>query len=981
MKWGRRGAWVAACVLAACGSSERVVPVAAQVIVEPAELGFGRVPVLHSVDRAVRVTNAGRAPVRLEEPRIEAGEGAFDAVLVRGGGPLRAGESREVVVRFTPLSPGAREGTLVLGERGRADPVARAPVKGLGLPLGIRVSVPSLGFGRIELESEKVRTLVVENVSDVPVTVRPEVVGRADGQFAVQPVRLAPGEARETIITYQPTLVGRMPSAWLGRACPACAPEVVWLDAEGLEQAVVAQPPDVEFGQVALDRGDARALTVRNLSTEPFLLTGAGLGDRADASFTLDGSGLPRQLAGGATFSVPVRYSPGHAGPSESAAAVSVQSRRHPTTDFQLRAFGGAAELCVSPPGHDFGVQPVGSRTGVEISVRHCGSGNAAPLEVTEISLGGGALRVPGFSLVAPGLPAVLRPGEVLRARLRFEPDGAGPAFASFHVVAAGGVRLSWPVKGEGGLHAPCSVKTTPAVVDFGLQPPGATQVLGVKVANVGTDVCAVKDVRLLDAAGGAFLLPGGELEGAVLGPGDAFSFMVGFRSASGAAGRWRGRVGLTQSNPAQPEHAVSLEAAVGTPCLRWDPAYVDFGLSRPDCPVVRARTRLVNRCGVAHELRDVTVGPGTTDGEFELETGPVLPIRLGDGEAADVVLRYRARVPGMNLSPLFATLTGIDGAVEASLVGEASLESRQVDTWTQVDVTKADVLLVVDNTASMVEEHPRLVAGVSGLMGALAQAGLDARVAVTTTGLLPAGPGCPGGAEGGEAGRLFPADGSLPRWLQVGALGARAQLERLVQVGRCAQVEAGMEAARLALSPPLSDSADDPRTALNADGNAGFLREDAVLAVIFISDEDDHSPGPVADYAAFLAGLKGPGQGGRVLAHALVPAASGCSTAGSVGTRWAELVQRSGGQLASSCTQDYAPLLAAMASQVGAASTRFPLSRPPATGSLEVRLDGQPVTGWWLEPSTNTVIFNVPPPPGARVEANYERACGGTAP
>jgi hypothetical protein len=524
-------------------------------------------------------------------------------------------------------------------------------------------------------------------------------------------------------------------------------------------------------------------------------------------------------------------------------------------------------------------------------------------------------------------------------------------------------------------------VKTTPALVDFGLQPPGTTQVLGVKVTNLGADLCAVKDVRVLDAAGGAFLLPGGELEGAVLGPGDAFSFMVGFRSAAGASGPWRGRVGFTQANPAQPEHAVPLEAAVGAPCLGWDPAYVDFGLSRPDCPVARARTRLVNRCGVAHELRAVSVGPGTTDGEFELETGPVLPLRLGDGESADVVLRYRARVPGMNLSPLFAALTGIDGAVEASLVGESSLESRQVDSWTQVDVGKADVLLVVDNTASMVEEQPRLVAGLSGLLGALAQAGMDARVAVTTTGLIPAGPGCPGGAEGGEAGRLFPADGSLPRWIQVGDPAARAQLERLVQVGRCAQVEAGMEAARLALSPPLADSPDDLRTGLPADGNAGFLRADAALAVIFVSDEDDHSPRPAADYAAFFAGLKGAGQGGRALAHALVPTSSGCSTAGSVGTRWAELVQRSGGQLASSCAQDYAPLLASMAGQVGAPSTRFPLSRPSAPGSLEVRVDGQPVTGWWWDAPTNTVVFNAPPPPGARVEARYERACGGAAP
>ena len=36
-------------------------------------------------------------------------------------------------------------------------------------------------------------------------------------------------------------------------------------------------------------------------------------------------------------------------------------------------------------------------------------------------------------------------------------------------------------------------------------------------------------------------------------------------------------------------------------------------------------------------------------------------------------------------------------------------------------------------------------------------------------------------------------------------------------------------------------------------DGNAGFLRDEAALVVVFVGDEDDHSPDSVDTYVRFL--------------------------------------------------------------------------------------------------------------------------------
>jgi len=272
-------------------------------------------------------------------------------------------------------------------------------------------------------------------------------------------------------------------------------------------------------------------------------------------------------------------------------------------------------------------------------------------------------------------------------------------------------------------------------------------------------------------------------------------------------------------------------------------------------------------------------------------------------------------------------------------------------------------------------------VAALPALVAGLQQRGVDFHLGVTTPGLLPAGPGCPGGAAGGEAGRLFPVDGSLPRWVAGRTADAAGKVQRLAQVGRRAQVERGMEALQRALSPPLVDGADDPRTPQPLDGNAGFLRPDASLAVLVVSDEDDHSPGTVEGHARFLAGLKGAGKGARTVVHAVVPAGAGCATAGRTGGRWEALVQRTLGELLAACAPDCAPLMARVGARAGAPADRFPLSYRPAPASVEVRVEGRVTQGFRCDPVFNEVIFGAPPPQGSRVEVRYDRACGGAAP
>src|SRR5262249_47067755 len=221
-------------------------------------------------------------------------------------------------------------------------------------------------------------------------------------------------------------------------------------------------------------------------------------------------------------------------------------------------------------------------------------------------------------------------------------------------------------------------------------------------------------------------------------------------------------------------------------------------------------------------------------------------------------------KVPGLNLSPLFIDNSLFSPPLLVSLVGESSATATTTDTFIEGQPGQVDVLFVVDNTASMLEESPRLVSAMPAFASAALSTGVDLHVGVTTTGIDPTGPTCPGGAQGGQAGALSPADNSPTRIFSNATPNLGTALQQAVQVGQCAFEQQGLEAMRRALTPPLVDSADAPGTPLGNDGNLGFYRPTASLAVVVVSDDDDTSPDGVSAYVRFLQQLKGAGAAGR---------------------------------------------------------------------------------------------------------------------
>ena len=186
-----------------------------------------------------------------------------------------------------------------------------------------------------------------------------------------------------------------------------------------------------------------------------------------------------------------------------------------------------------------------------------------------------------------------------------------------------------------------------------------------------------------------------------------------------------------------------------------------------------------------------------------------------------------------------------------------------------------------------------------------------------------------------------------------------------------CSNHEAGLEGAWLALSQPLVD---DP------EANAGFLREDAKLYIIILSDEPDQSKGTPDFYVDFFRSLKGYRNTEMMTVSAI------CADNPPDG-RYYFVTQQTGGIFESILTADWASTLQALGFDAFAAIREFPLSRPADAGSLTVTVNGNPIPqasssggadGWTYYPDTNTIYFGDDHVPGRgdRIEVHYTATC-----
>lgn len=259
-------------------------------------------------------------------------------------------------------------------------------------------------------------------------------------------------------------------------------------------------------------------------------------------------------------------------------------------------------------------------------------------------------------------------------------------------------------------------------------------------------------------------------------------------------------------------------------------------------------------------------------------------------------------------------------------------------DVFQQLEASEVDVLLAIDNSCSMQPYQDELAENFDNFLTYFEEGDVDYRLGVVTSTITTVTPNdycSQADIDAIPAGGQLVGDGDGPTIITPETPDGAAVFADIVDVGVCgAGFEAGIESAYQALTGPVSENYND-----------GFLRDDAYLSIIFVSDEQDFSPLKVNDYINGFRDVKGAREREVFNASALVitdldECSSAQQQAGEVGTRYIDVAQQTGGVVGSICAEDFTSIVTELSLASSRLTDTFYLSKLPDVASLTVYVD-----------------------------------------
>ena len=406
-------------------------------------------------------------------------------------------------------------------------------------------------------------------------------------------------------------------------------------------------------------------------------------------------------------------------------------------------------------------------------------------------------------------------------------------------------------------------------------------------------------------------------------------------------------------------------ETSIGQPGpdIEVSPTSLDF----ENVPVNCEHTAWITVTSVGEA--PLTVSSVHVEGDATAWSSGDLDLVLEPGESAEVEVAFTPDAEASFTGRIVVTSDDDeDPAVGVETVGVGVGAGRYEESFAQEAQGAVDVLWVLDNSESMSPYVDHLGETFEDFIDPfLALGDVDWQLAVITTDMSDSH------MQGRIQGEIITPATPNPRdtFLRNAETGAAGS-----------NTERGFDAVVAALSEPLVSGA-----------NAGFLRPDARLAVIEVTDEDDNSANTSADeLVGFLHGLKSRDDLASFSAFCGDATGSyfspGCSewvngsllVAGSADDIH-EVIDGTGGVWASICSLDFSEALMLMSLEALGMSHVFELTAVPSTvNTMTVEVNGAEVDydnehGWMFDWDANAVVFygDAIPGAGSTIDVAYD--------
>ncbi|MBW2699927.1 MAG: choice-of-anchor D domain-containing protein [Deltaproteobacteria bacterium] len=872
-------------------------------------------------------------------------------------------------------------------------------------------------FGDLEAGLSLSRIVVVNNIGEQDLQVSTIQVQTGDAsQFAwamengTLPGNLAPGASATIAVTYTPSLGGEHASTLQIISNDVNENEIhVELTGRSLAPRVCVDPFELSYGYVAVGDPVTQSFELANCGLMDLEIENIAMGTDVSYSQDFDLLNLPGMsvvIEPGNSIQVEVQFDPTVVGPAQNRVEIFSNDpvsnpETHLTGSVAVSAAGfeRVCQIQVSPPAVNFGgvVQNAADPDQDKLVVRLINAGNddctfdSAEITVNTVDNEFSVLLQPGQTTFAPG--------DVIELELMYAPVNLGLDTGTLTIHSNDNDEPAKDValNGEGVSEAACVMEVNPTWLHFGTTKLNTTRPLYITLQNLGNADCTVFSYDLEHS----ILFPSDfEITAAPPAPinlrragrpGDRQEIEITFAPSSTDFHKATFRLetsdptfnipGFCFPPPEDGDACISVSGMAAESDIEVVPSEMDFGVVTVGCNSPEMRVTVYNLGGYDLDVSSIYL-ENMADPNFSILQAPATPFTLTGGSSFQVVMRYHPQDYNPHRNALYIESDASnEDLLVVPLFGLGTDTSTQTDVFHQPEQVRSDVLFVVDNSGSMGWAQNELADNFGQFISWALSRDVDYHIGVLSTEVNE-----PETDQGNPPRDILPGvlvhAPSRPPYITNQTPDFDQAFNENVHIGTCCsdEQEAGLEAAWMALSEPLIS---DPTA------NAGFLREDAKLYIICVSDEQDQSRGNPDFYVDFFSHIKGVRNRDMMKVSAIVgDAPDGCGGEAAVsGSRYIEVANRTGGLFQSICTSNWAMALESLGIDAFAFIREFPLTRPAEVGTIVVMVDGIPVPeaassegpeGWSYMADSNSVYFgdDVVPEKGSRIEVSYTAAC-----
>ncbi|MCB9779977.1 MAG: choice-of-anchor D domain-containing protein [Alphaproteobacteria bacterium] len=279
-----------------------------------------------------------------------------------------------------------------------------------------------------------------------------------------------------------------------------------------------------------------------------------------------------------------------------------------------------------------------------------------------------------------------------------------------------------------------------------------------------------------------------------------------------------------------EPEDTGVPDEPTPDPDIEVDRDSIDFGGLAKECPSAPELFTITN-VGEGTLVVDSFDWGGTGSSAYTV-SGVILPFSLEQDQSVDVQVVFEPNA-WVSFEPTLKIQSNDpdEPTVGVELAGYGAEDAVYEQSFEQDFHEKLDVVWIIDNSGSMSDDLRTVAANFESFITVFAELDTDWQIAVITTDMdLPADSGRIQGA-------IITPDMADP----VGEF-----VRQVDQGSKGSATEVGFEALQAALTDPLLSGF-----------NAGIMREDAALAAVVISDEDDSSFTSADSFNTWFSSLK----------------------------------------------------------------------------------------------------------------------------